>query len=1191
MFGKIPKILILLIAFVCLQPSLKAATRLADVPAGASPAAVAVDAVRNKVFVANSADGSVTVIDGATKLTALVLTGSGPIDLAVNSSAGMVYVVNRDSDELTVLRADDNSIAATIPVGDFPLKVAVNPATNRVYVVNNASNSVTVIDGATNSVVATIPVLNSPVAIAVNPSTNKTYVANNFSGQVSVINAANAVTNVQVGGSPSSLAINQTTNRIYVTNETDHTVSAINGANDSVVATIPTGQLPHAIAINPVTNKIYVAVSESGVTVIDGANNSTATVATELQPSAIAVNATTNQIFVANRESDSVSVINGANNLVATLAAGAKPQDIAVNPVTNEAFSANFEGANVSVFEDAVNEISTAFVSTFSRVIAVNPATGKAYVGKEVAAPMVVIRPDNSTSTVNTQFGIRDIVVNPLTNKIYAVRSDAATVVVNGSDDSIAATVATGVNSVDGELNPVTNKIYVANANGASVTVIDGATNAATNVSVPPGPLKIAVNPVTNKIYVASTSGFVSVIDGATNAVTNIDLSGVQTSGVAVNPKTNKIYVAGGNSIESFEIDGATNALTPINIGGQTGALNVEVNPNTNKVYFSQALTNRITIFDAVLRTVSSFFSAVSFAEIRQIKANPATGKIYFLHSTGTLLELDDATGAQRAISAGTLTPSFDLDLLSNKIYIADRQSGNAFIVAKQNRQNASPSTTIAPLAGNTTNLPTPVFNLSAADLLEDERTFEDESEKGKEDDGVKGKRGEGELTRNDSFALSPFHPFAPSQITTSQQIYYQADAINGKWRNADAHGNALLPPLKPGLHVLYAFAADGQDSTATQTGSTSSPLVGKLSAYLFRVVPFAGSVGSNNQILIPNAGGAANPYPSTLAVSSVPGVIEKITVTLNQVSHGLPDNLDILLVSPTGEKMILMSDAGGADFALSLTTLIFDDNAPTRLPDDDFIPDGTFKPSNFVGGNDNFPAPAPPAPYANPGTENGGTATLNGTFGGISPNGIWKLFVVDDIGGSSGSIQGWSLTFQTKTDCPASSFTVSPLTANFGLQGGTGNASVAAPFGCIWNATSNNGFISISSNFIGIGSGSLGYTVGEANASRTGTMTIAGQTFTVVQQAPTAASVTIGGRILTPEGRALRNALVTLTSANGESRTVLTSAFGHYRFSGVAVGETYVLGAASKSYQFAPQAVLINEARDDLDLTANMKQ
>jgi len=81
-----------------------------------------------------------------------------------------------------------------------------------------------------------------------------------------------------------------------------------------------------------------------------------------------------------------------------------------------------------------------------------------------------------------------------------------------------------------------------------------------------------------------------------------------------------------------------------------------------------------------------------------------------------------------------------------------------------------------------------------------------------------------------------------------------------------------------------------------------------------------------------------------------------------------------------------------------------------------------------------------------------------------------------------------------------------------------------------------------------------------------------------------TAASVSVSGRLTTQSGRAVANARVTLTGADGAPRAAVTSPFGYYRFEGVPAGETYLFAVESKQYGFAPQAVYIGEERNDLD-------
>ena len=86
----------------------------------------------------------------------------------------------------------------------------------------------------------------------------------------------------------------------------------------------------------------------------------------------------------------------------------------------------------------------------------------------------------------------------------------------------------------------------------------------------------------------------------------------------------------------------------------------------------------------------------------------------------------------------------------------------------------------------------------------------------------------------------------------------------------------------------------------------------------------------------------------------------------------------------------------------------------------------------------------------------------------------------------------------------------------------------------------------------------------------------------------PTAAAVSISGRVVTAGGNGIRNARVLLTDQNGVTRTVITSAFGYYQFAGVQSGTTYVLNVSAKRFVFAPRVVALSDEVTDLELVAS---
>ena len=98
--------------------------------------------------------------------------------------------------------------------------------------------------------------------------------------------------------------------------------------------------------------------------------------------------------------------------------------------------------------------------------------------------------------------------------------------------------------------------------------------------------------------------------------------------------------------------------------------------------------------------------------------------------------------------------------------------------------------------------------------------------------------------------------------------------------------------------------------------------------------------------------------------------------------------------------------------------------------------------------------------------------------------------------------------------------------------------------------------------------------------------------TYTAVFQllAPSASSVTIGGRVLTARGRGISRAIVTVTDAQGETRTALTNQFGYYRLTDISPGETYILSVKSKRYIFAQRTQVLNvsQAVDDINFIAD---
>ena len=110
--------------------------------------------------------------------------------------------------------------------------------------------------------------------------------------------------------------------------------------------------------------------------------------------------------------------------------------------------------------------------------------------------------------------------------------------------------------------------------------------------------------------------------------------------------------------------------------------------------------------------------------------------------------------------------------------------------------------------------------------------------------------------------------------------------------------------------------------------------------------------------------------------------------------------------------------------------------------------------------------------------------------------------------------------------------------------------------------------------------------TAGQAAAggpSQAGQYNVYAGFWTPAPFAPTAAFVGISGRVLTADGQGIRGAYLTLTGADGVSQTAISSSFGHYSFSEVLVGDTYIL-TISNSRQVFPQPTIVVHVIDQLE-------
>ena len=126
---------------------------------------------------------------------------------------------------------------------------------------------------------------------------------------------------------------------------------------------------------------------------------------------------------------------------------------------------------------------------------------------------------------------------------------------------------------------------------------------------------------------------------------------------------------------------------------------------------------------------------------------------------------------------------------------------------------------------------------------------------------------------------------------------------------------------------------------------------------------------------------------------------------------------------------------------------------------------------------------------------------------------------VTFDVVANTGAARNGTLTIagqtfsvtQAAASAPTCTYTITPTSQNVGAAGSVGTVvTVSTATGCAWTAGSNVAWIIVTSGSSGSGNGSVTFDVAaNTGAAQNGTLTIAGQTFSVTQAAASAPTCT----------------------------------------------------------------------------------
>jgi DNA-binding beta-propeller fold protein YncE len=320
---------------------------------GRTPSAIVVDPRSGHVFVTNSIDDMVTMLDARTgRVLHTTSVGDDPDQLQVNPRTERVFVLNQTDGSVSVLDARTGALRRTLTLGAGSERV-VDHQTPDVFVFDgvtgvggaspvpglDGTDLVAVLDAPGGSRLQSIASSLPGWGLAVNGATERLFVPDMAADRVDVFGAVQGqyLRSINVGANPVGVAVDARTGRAFVASlgplppaHSASSVSMLDSQSGRVLATVPVGPAPALVAMDGPAARVLVVHSVGGV---NGAGQSSG-----------------------RRETDVLDAHSG--RVLATLAVGTVPLESLVSGAPRPVVAVDERRSHTFVLEPAAGRVS-----------------------------------------------------------------------------------------------------------------------------------------------------------------------------------------------------------------------------------------------------------------------------------------------------------------------------------------------------------------------------------------------------------------------------------------------------------------------------------------------------------------------------------------------------------------------------------------------------------------------------------------------------------------------------------------------------------------------------------------------------------------------------------------------------------------------------------------------------------------
>ncbi|MEW5922506.1 MAG: beta-propeller fold lactonase family protein [Candidatus Zixiibacteriota bacterium] len=285
------------------------------------------------IFVANEGSDNLTVIDRFSyRVVDAVKTGSAPRGMVYSRLNRQLYVANSGDNSIVVIDLNTHQTLRTVLLrhGDEPGRMTLSPDEQQLYIVNHGSNTLSVFDTQSFQETDRVTLGVAPAAMAVDRISGNVYISNLNSENISIYQPIeqSSTTTLSVGGSPSEIAIDDRDKVLYLAFGRQRKISSIDMRTGNNLGSLNICSPAVGMAYHRGSRQLYAAMGDcSEIAIIKPENGfKLGQIPVPGRPGLITLDPENRFLLAVMPDEDRLAVINAVNReIMARVEVGDRP--------------------------------------------------------------------------------------------------------------------------------------------------------------------------------------------------------------------------------------------------------------------------------------------------------------------------------------------------------------------------------------------------------------------------------------------------------------------------------------------------------------------------------------------------------------------------------------------------------------------------------------------------------------------------------------------------------------------------------------------------------------------------------------------------------------------------------------------------------------------------------------------------